>query len=449
MNPSLILGLLAVSLVVMGGVRAIRVGEVPAGSGENSRTVEPTRSARSGYPAESSFRYVSGFQQLDYNGAPTFAQLEARISQLSDDQLFQLLNQIDPSANFATWVRSAIWAEFGRRNHKEAFSLLIAQAGDKEWPGDALAQSVFAFFRGRAESLDSFEEMSDGLLGQIKRFEEQAGGSGWQPVTVARVFQRMAVLDAEKCWQLANESRLAPGANVLFDGNVDSYYRIVGFFRGLNLEEDVRHYLARWQPVVESAEYRKVYEEFLTPSVSLHRSFRSFKLRPLNESLIAQLLSALARHDAAAAAEWLQSHQHKVDQPDHRRTAEVWETFAKEYPGDAMTQLSNPDLSAYHFKIAAEIGKHNFSLAPDLVLTPGLGIETQAHLLNRLIDTSAMENTIDRFPVPEKHNQIPNYQERYDQLLEAIDRSEVAPEAKQGLREKLDRNFSQHLNVNR
>lgn len=455
--PTLLGGL----LLVAGGVWATRepakeaVNRAVGGDKE-----ERFRSSRSVDTAESSWAFVSGFQQLDYNGAPRFADLEKRMGALSDDQLFELLEGVDPKANFAHWMRAAIWAELGRRNNPKAFEMLMGLSQSSHWAnaGSVFSQTAFAFFRGRAESLDSFEAIRDQLMPQVEALRRQGSHHPWRQRVMERVFQRMAEVDPGQSWEMVDASSWSEEKTIFVfnDEAAISYSRFLGFFRGLQNGEEVRRFLEQWQPVVESPAYRKVYQNYRTPVLTSIRRFCDTKMPPLNEYLISHALAAQAKFDPGVAEQWLEDHRLRPDQPDHERLVKMWQAFGREFPGEAMEHLSNPDLSGFHFEIAAEIGMGNLMLASDLMSVLEGKPEVQGKVLNQLIDRGMGSANvdgvnhggveIDQYPVPDRYNRIPNFQERHDQLMEAIELSEVSPEAKDVYRKELTKKSERFLN---
>ena len=418
---------------------------------ENSQTPpgQSSRPSRTKHTPETAAQYFKTFATLDYNHAPTFAELEFRAKHLTDEQLYLFLEELDPTANFASWLRSALWAELGRRNDPGALELLIRQADDKEFSIDAREQAAFAYFRGRLESLGTFEDIRDQLIPHLNIFKDHKGTHGWRSRTTKALFKKLASLDPEAAWEIVKQTSSPEHSDTpksLRFTFGDNQSPLIGFFQGLESHDLVQTYLTEWQPTVESAGYLQAYKKYREPSPNISRSFRIHKLPPSEETLISNTLASLARFDPKGALDWLLFHELDPQNPDYQRQTKMWQTHAQDFPSEAMQLLSNPAFSKHHFEIAATLGKHNLSLAPDLISALGQYSETQGRVLNRVISHAASNNTIDKFPEPDRHNRIFNFQERHDQMLEAIELSNLPPEKKEGFRQVVAKEFHGKLN---
>ena len=439
--------LIALALLGLSSFLIVRE-DSPSEDAPQPLPTQTSRQFRTKHTPESALRYLKSFPSLDYNHAPSFSELESRTKHLSDLQLYLLLEELDPTANFAIWLRSALWAELGRRGHPDALKLLITQADSKDFSIDARDQAAFAYFRGRLEALDTFEGIRDELIPDLNIFKDNKGTHDWRPRTTKALFKKLATLNPEAAWEIVNQTNSpehsdTPKSLRFTFGDIHSPF--MGVFQGLESHDLVQTYLAEWQPAVESPEYRKKYENYRTPQGEPTRSFRIYRLPPYEEALISNTLSSLARFDPKGSLDWLLLHRLQPEQADHQRLANLWQTHAQESPTEARQLLTDPAFSKHHFEIAATIGKHNFSLAPDLISSLTQYSETQGRVLNRLISHSASNNTIDKFPQPDRHNRIPNYQERHDQMLEAIEVSNLPPEKKEGFRQAVAKEFANKI----
>lgn len=397
----------------------------------------------------SSFAFFKATPTLNLNEAPTFAQFEARAKHLTDEQLYTLLGELDPSSSLASWTRSALWAELGRRNHPDALSLLIQQAPDTGFSIEARDQSAFAFFRGRIESLQTFHDLRHHAIAQLNTFKDHKGTSDWRKPITRRLFKKMASLDPGATWNLVNQtnspefSDLPHSLRFTF-GDIHSPF--VGFFHGLDSPSLVQFYLNEWQPAVESESYLKTYNSYLNPNRPSHRSFRFYNPPPAEEALISHTLSSLARFQPDEAFDWIATHELNPEMPDQRRPTNMLKVMAGEHPDDAFSLLSDPAFAKHHLTIALELGKQDLSRAPELVESLVSELNNQGSFLSNLIPPAASQNMIDRYPDPERHNRIHNYQARHDHLLEAINASSIDEEKKEVYRTDLEKAFLNKLN---
>lgn len=448
MRTSLVI--FAATLLVIAVFLATQSGSSsPSSPTPNSTPPKNSQSRRTTSPKDS-LKFLRSLTNLDYNQAPTFAQVEARAGNLSDKEIFALLEDLDSSGNFAIWLRSALWAELGRRNHPDALPLLIDQADDTEFSIDARDQAAFAFFRGRIDSFHDFNALRNQLIPELNHFTDQDITSDWRSRTIKTLFKKLASLDRTATWDLVKQTDSDEHSDTphsLRFTHGDNQSPLIGFFESLASKELVQSYLTEWQPTVETPEYRKKVNEYLHPTPThdeLRVSFRIMRLPPDKENLVHHHLAALARFDPLASLQWVATHQASPNRPDQQRIANMWKVLAHSYPDDAFSALSNPSISEYNFELAIALGARDFSRIPQIInALPDPAIQGQ--VLNRLTDRATNLRYIDNFPTPEGPNRIHNYPQRRESLLNAIDNSQLPEEIKQTHRENVEATFAARL----
>ncbi|MEJ6642895.1 MAG: hypothetical protein QNL33_06525 [Akkermansiaceae bacterium] len=261
------------------------------------------------------------------------------------------------------WLRSALWAELGRRNDRAAFERRLSSAGSDEAGGASFAndQALFAFIRGRSESLEDFDDSVDAVIEDIGTLAAKTSSGHWRSKAVSELFRKLARMDYGAAWDLVQEPCLneqlraeVPG---LFNSNQTA--ATTGFFRALSSEKLVMTYLGEWERVLELPEVKKNYESYQ-----------------------AQLNSRLS--------------------------------------GD-------------------------IAIPPEEVIRETPSASHQTQILQSVIWSAGSDHVNDFFPTPEGPNRLPNFQQRYDFLIEGIEQGTFPEKQKESLLKSLENEFKGKL----
>ena len=156
---------LALILLIGGAIIALRKhtfreNPPPAGPRTTSNTPDPGSKRGLKNIAAKNLQTLQEIPNLNLSSAPTFSSIESRTRRLTIAQIEALLDEHTSHEGLAGWLRSALWAELGRRNHRRLFDKLVASlaGGQSGTSSFATDQALFAFLRGRAEMLNSFDD---------------------------------------------------------------------------------------------------------------------------------------------------------------------------------------------------------------------------------------------------------------------------------------------------
>lgn len=441
---------LALLLVISGIVIAVSdKGGKEAGPGRAAGIDDPRVDGggrrRSSSSKGDPMAYLQSVAKLDLNDAPTFVSLEAMAGQLSIEQIRDLLSNHDSHEALSGWLRSALWAELGRRNHRESLELLIDQLGGKSGAATQFSddQAIFAFLRGRAESLVGFDESVDAVIGEINLFSSKTESRHWQTKAVSVLFEKLAAIDHEAAWDLLQGPCLNEGQGADVPGLFASKQTaaMTGFFRSLPNEELVSSYLGEWERVLDLPEVKKSYEIY---NQQINSTLSGFIAIPPEETIMAHALASLARFDPAGALEWLADHQVDPEKPDYNRIHGMWRQLATRHPDEALEIFAREEyVDARRSNIGWLLGRDFSKTADVIAATPKAS--HQAQILGDLLHSAGSNHVNDFFPTPEGPNRLPNFQQRYDRLLEAIDLGTFPEKQKESLIKRLDREFQGKL----
>lgn len=395
--------------------------------------------------SEKALRFLQSVPDFDLNNPPTFAEIQARTKDLTIEQIEELLAEHPSHEGLTGWLRSALWAELGRRNDRASFERLLKtpeglKRGESSFARD---QAVFAFLRGRVEQMTGFDENRDTIIEDINKLSSRGSGPHWQTGAVAGLFSKLVRLDHKAAWDLIqsndlSETLLAEGVD-LFASKQNS--AVVGFFRALPSEALVTSYFEEWGNILELPTVTKSYEDY---KKQISSSFSGWVSIPPEEVIISNALASLARFNPEAALSWLADHEADPEKPDYNRIHGMWRQLATNYPEQALEIFAE---EKYSDPRRANIGwllSQDFSAVTDAITeTPKASHQTQ--ILHSVISSAGSNHVNDFFPTPEGPNRLPNFQQRHDFLLEAINRGTYHEKQKESLLGSLEREFKGKL----
>lgn len=458
MGQKLVIGAGLALLIAAGWVLFV------TGNGEDAHTGGASLfPARAGSPGSKSARNgrgdsdpVEAAKQLRHlldaplDEAPTFDAVDRLARHLTDDDLQELIREVglDEHEGLIGWVRSAAIAEWARRDPEAAL------AGVKKMPGNALPQNYplqqawFAVFRGWAETdpaaaLAALQLYQESALAAFQRQLESPSGSRedhhpsvtWLPeaswIGHARpnIFENYARHDAEAAWAAA-PSDDPPDADAL-----------TGIFRGLPTAKAVDVYAARWSEAWSTPEAEKRQADF---GKQLRSSFSGWIITPPDEIIGKEVAMALARFDLAAARDYLRDTGPGSEQDRTGRSSEVLQAWATEFPERALELLDDPAYEDWQTTFARGI----------LDADPEFGIEimgkiethgARARSLLTGISPLGSNHVRDFFPVPGHRNRLPDFERRYEAMLETIEAGRFKEGQKQILLKNTHREFQHKI----
>ena len=360
--------------------------------------------------SEKALRFLQSVPDFDLNNPPTFAEIKARTGDLTIEQIEALLAEHTSHEGLTGWLRSALWAEQGRRNDRGAFELLLSQLEKADdWLGVfANDQALFAYIRGRTESQEAFDDSVDAVIEDIGTLAGKTHSGHWRSGAVSRLFEKLGRMDHEAAWDLVQEPCLNEQLHADVPGLFESSETAAsaGFFRGLSSEQLVAKYLGEWERVLELPEVAQSYENYKTQITS---TLSGFVPIPPEEVIISNALASLARFNPEAALSWLADHEAAPEKPDYNRIHGMWRQLATNYPERALEIFEE---EKYSDPRRAHIGwllSQDFSAVPDAITeTPKASHQTQ--ILHSVISSAGSNHVNDFFPTPEGPNRLPNFQ---------------------------------------
>ena len=359
-----------------------------------------------------------------------FETVERWVGHLGDADLQELIGElgIEEYAGLTGWVRCALYAEWARRDPKAA----LARAEELPDSGDhrnyAVQQVLFSVLRGWAESDPK------AALAERKRLVSRLGSAS--SVLTNFIFQELARRDPEAEWQRYSN----------YSGPLKA------FFMGLDGKESVMHYLDRWdREQWSSGEAQQKFADYKIQVDKAHKALmagnrgRSATYAPVpkpgDEYVAAGAALALAEHDVEGAVAWLSTHGPGDDADRRSRTREMLREWATAHPAEALKLIEEDRLQSYTRSLAyaAIMGDPGIATAVMRAMDDH-GERERAGALQDLHGVDS-NHVIDFFPAPGLPNRLPNFQERYECLLEAVEAGNFRPGEKVNLLRNLHQNF--------
>lgn len=394
-----------------------------------------------------SFRFLESVPGLDINSPPTFASIEARAAHLDIAQIETLLNQHTSHEGLSGWLRSALWAELGRRNHRPSIDTFLTklEISEKQKTNFAHDQAIFAILRGRIETISSLENDLSPVIEDMNSFTSAREVGYWRSRSVTHLFAKMTQIDHSAAWDFVHNNPLNAAIHNQMPGVYDNKHvaPLAGFFRSLPSEILASTYLQKWQPALEAKEATAAYDNYRK---QLESTLSGIILTPPGEAIISHALASLARFNPEAAVDWLNQHEPNPDKPDYNRPHAMWRQLATHHPAQALEIFSREEF------INPRRGNIGWLIQNDYTLLPNAVTETekfshQTQIIQSVLMSAASTHVNDFFPTPGGPNRLPDFQKRHDSLLEAIKRGTYHEKQKESLLRSLKREFAGKVGV--
>lgn len=293
------------------------------------------------------------------------------------------------------------------------------------------------------ENLSGFDDNLDSVLEDLNNFASVRDSGYWRSPAVTRLFSRLTQIDPEAAWDLAHKNSLDDKLHDSIPGLVDNRLvsSLTGFFRVLPSEELASSYLKKWQSALETPEAKKAYDTY---QQQMSSNLSGFIAIPPEETIISQAVASLARFNPEAAVTWLKEHEPNPDKPDYNRIHGMWRQLATNYPEQALEIFAQEE---YLDPRRANIGwmiQSDHSLLPDAVAQTEKASH-QVQIIQNVLMSAGSNHVKDFFPTPEGLNRLPNFQQRYDYLVEAINLGTYPERQKESLLKSLNREFRHKL----
>lgn len=431
-------------LVVVGiGLLLMAVVLVAMRRGPRSGTMDPAGgrqrvASTSGSGGEGKYRLLRGgstefdaarrLRQLIDAGpaqSPGFEAIESIAARLGDGNLAALRSATATARpdSLAAWVRCAVFAEIARRDPARAMEWLTTSEELFHYDEWGLRQAWFSTFRGMArtdpaaamEGLDKFAgagNRTGRVIGadEIDNLDDYmhfiSRDDTWRLQAAAEVFAQLARDDPGAAWAAVPEE-------VDITGQRDA--ALQGFFRGLQGGDEVRLFVARWEAGLHAVEL--VLESLLESRANGPR-ISNPGARPRRETVTVQAALALEAVQPGAGRAWFRGANSGGITVEQQAQAAFFDGFARVYPQRALAVLEE-DAAAGSTLLGAFLRHH-----------PDRAAESFAHVDDpneRYEETlSAISNAAflrleDLFPAPGRSNRLPDWQQRYEDLLLVVD----------------------------
>ena len=349
-----------------------------------------------------------------------FETVERWVGHLEDADLQELIGELgmEEYAGLTGWVRCALYAEWARRDPKVA----LARAEQLPDSGDnhnyAVQQVLFSVLRGWGESNPK------AAFAEKKRLAKRIG-PGNSPANHL-IYQELVRRDPEATWQKCKSS--PPKA----------------FFKGLDGKESVAHYLDRWDK--ERWSSTEAQQKFASYKAEMESDPNRFTIsgtlfvqEPIEERVAAGAALTLAEYDVEGAVTWLSQHGPGDDTDRRGRISTMLGEWATAHPAEALKLIEEDRLQSYTgwLATAAIMGD------PGIATAVMQSMDNHGERARALQDVHRLDSNSehDFFPAPGLPNRLPNFQERYECLLEAVEAGDFRSGKKVSLLRNLYANF--------
>ena len=390
------------------------------GSAKSART--PTRSLAVPNPG----KRLREILEADATHAPDLEAMDNLARRLSDEELQELILEVGFGTQIGVegWVRSALYAEWGRRDPQAALARL-RYAKDIDASVWATQQALFAVYRGWAEidpAAAVLELRNDNPIIEVSGQRLHMTDCHWIVPAYAELFRRLVAVDPEAAWsQLpTSEERLSA---------------LAGIFQGAPSERQLRAHIDRW-----IGEWNTAAE---LPSQVIFEALMENGgpdpvLIPENEQVVRQAALALARFDLEAAEEWIRTEGPGGDRHRQTRRNTLVRDWSVEFPDRAMDYLDSDDRA--RIAIARAIIETDTGNAmPVMETLPDEG--DRARALMHAITGLGVNDVLDYFPTTAGRNILPDFNRRYQDLADAIEAGNFSESHATSLRGALNRSF--------
>lgn len=358
-----------------------------------------------------------------------FETVERWVGHLGDADLQDLIGELgmEDYAGLTGWVRCALYAEWARRDPKAA----LARAEELPDPGDhrnyAVQQVLFSVLRGWAESDPK------AALAERNRLVKRLGSASSALTNL--IFRELARRDPEAEWRRFSN----------YSGPLKA------FFMGLDGKESVVHYLDRWdRERWSSVEAHHRYAAYKARLAERRRSDSEWTnltpVRPVrqpgDEHVAAGAALALAEYDVEGAVSWLSEHGPGDDADRRGRIYGMLSEWASAHPAEALRLIEEDRLESHTRSLAyaAIKGDPGIARAVMQAMDDHGESERAAALRDSMLELDSIHEA-DLFPAPGLPNRLPNFQERYECLLDAVEAGNFRADRKRSLLRSLYQEF--------
>ena len=200
-----------------------------------------------------------------------------------------------------------------------------------------------------------------------------------------------------------------------------------GFFRGVSGEDDLRVFVARWEAGLHAVEL--VLESSIEGSAMAPR-ISDPGARPRRETITVQAALALEAVQPGAGLEWFHSANSGGISVEQRAQAAFFDDFAREYPQRALAVIE--DAAAAGSSLLGAFLRHHPDRAAEAFALVDAPNERYKETISA-ISNAAFLQLEDLFPTPGRSNRLPDWQQRYEDLLLVVDAGGFDPEQEANL----------------
>lgn len=398
---------------------------ISRGAAAKSRRSSGTRSPA--IPAEEQIRTILAGSLSD---APSFAELEKLTRSLADEELHALIAEIGWMGvqGMNGWVRSGLFAEWGRRDPVAALKSLRFKSVEKGTQ-HGREQALFAVYRGWSERYpaEAVAQLKKDTLSEDNKGRTTRRSSGhWVGYAYVELFRQFASQDPEGAWEALPDGGPRRGA-------------MAGFFKGITSERQLHDYVDRWVGDWTSAEGIRAHEQY---TAQIRSSLGGVIMMPPNETIARSAALALAEFDLEAAEDWLMTAGPGDEQARKQRRSDLLRDWAKNDPDEALGRIGD---EGYNVEtLARGIIQGDPALAVELMeAIDNHGL--RARSLLTAVRSIGNVHVRDFFPVPGGQNRLPNFEERYQQILDAVHAGQFSEGQKESLLRAVHFSFEQHV----
>ena len=364
--------------------------------------------------------------QLPLSQAPDFETVDHWASQLSDQELQDLIAEsgFGDHTRLHGWLRCALYAEWGRRDHEAALAHLEVHKPLPPKFNYAFDQALFSTLRGWTETdpLAAALALENSRELRINRIYDIAS-------------EHLATADPERALEL--------GRRTANDEYYYDYNPMQGIFRGLESEETLNKAIDFWLEDTWESPHTK--ELINTLQKQLSSSFSSYTPTPNAVAVFEEAALALADHDFDQAIEFIQANTQRGEDQAEGTISDTFAKWAERNPQEALGTLRAHQYPEYHSELAVGILANDLSMASQ-VLDLFSHDNQKSSLIGYVISDARADFYIDDFfPAPDQANSLRDFQQDYSDIRKLIDNASLQQDSRANLLRSLDEKFAKVL----
>lgn len=416
-----------------GGEKKVR----DAAPAEKQSSSKSGRASRPDVSPKDAVRELKGFLRDGPVSGYRFEDIERLARGLSDADLHDLIGQVgfEDWVGMPGWIRSALYAEWGRREPGALEELKALTEGKTGQESTGVNQALYSFFRGKIEREAVTKEVASAIMADLVEVVGKPSYLGWTGMATRELYSAFAQNDPEAAWQalpVASENpQQLPNIRIA---------ALKGVFRGVDTVEEAREYIGRWQ-----AEWRT--PEAIRAHDSYHENIMrvSFHIpEPPLEKVGEEAALALAQFGLREAEQWLNENAPGNDSRLGTRRYSLQYAWATHNPDEALALLSNPEYADAHHGLSSGILFADSTRAVEVGEALGATRARQTSL-GSAVTHGAHNMMSDAYPGPDSISRLPNYRERYDALREAVRVGGFSDRDQSRMLDQLERGFQEAL----